>query len=400
MPGPLRGIRVIDMTSYIAGPFACSLLADLGATVIKVEQPEGDMMRYYPSSLPEESRTFLGVNRGKQSIVIDLKAPGGKEALFRLTDAADVIADNMRPGVMRRLGVDYPVLRARNPRLIHLGLTGYGDDGPMAASAGYDQVLQAMAGIATAQGHANGVPPQLQQGSVVDFYASAMGALGVVAALFERCRSAGGQDRGLEGEGQHVGMSLLAATLAMQAGRFVAADGEPADVDRDLHNGKLAGIHPTKEGYLYLQASTPRFWENLCTLVGLPELARDERYDTVRKRAARAQELLPPLHAALRARTAVEWDALMQGQVPCAVVGSINGMFDHPQVLQQGLVERMPHAALGSYRGLARPIVYERSPLAPVSGAPGLGEHTDAVMADAGLSPHEIAALRASGAIR
>ncbi|MES2186154.1 MAG: CoA transferase [Pseudomonadota bacterium] len=395
--GPLRGIRVIDMTAYIAGPFACSLLADLGATVTKVEPPEGDMMRYYPSSLADESRVFLGVNRGKQAIVIDLKAPGGKEALFRLTDSADVIADNMRPGVMQRLGVDYPVLRQRNPRLIHMGLTGYGDDGPMAASAGYDQVLQSMAGIATAQGFANGQPPQMLQGSVVDFYASSMAALGVVAALFARDRP--GED-GTQGAGQHVGLSLLAATLSLQAGRFVATDGEPQDVDRDLHNGKLAGIHPTKEGYLYLQASTPRFWKQLCTLVGLPALAEEERYDTLRKRAALAHELVPLLHGALRAKSAVEWNAVLQGQVPCSVVGSINDMFDHPQVLQQGLVAPMAHATLGGYRGLARPVAYEKTPLSPLCGAPGLGEHTDGLMAAAGLSAGEIAELRASGALR
>jgi formyl-CoA transferase len=389
--GPLQGIRVVDMTAYIAGPFACSLLADLGAEVVKVEPPEGDMMRYYPSSLAQESRTFLGVNRGKKAIVIDLKSPGGVEALFRLTDTADVIADNMRPGVMQRLGVGYAVLRQRNPRLIHLALSGYGDDGPLAGSAGYDQVLQAMAGIATFQGAVNGGAPQLQQGSVVDFYASSLAALGVVAALFRR---------GEKGEGQQVGLSLLAATLSMQAGRFVAADGEPREVDRDLHNGKVAGIHPTREGHLYLQASTPRFWAQLCTLIGLPQLAQDERYDTLRKRAALAPELLPRLHEALRARSAVEWNEILQGHVPCSVVGSINDMFDHPQVVQQGLVEHMPHATLGGYRGLARPIAFEQTPLAPVSGAPGLGEHTDEVMAQAGLSPAEIVALRERGAIR
>jgi crotonobetainyl-CoA:carnitine CoA-transferase CaiB-like acyl-CoA transferase len=388
---PLDGIRVLDMTAYIAGPFACSLLADLGAEVIKVEPPEGDMMRYYPSSLAEESRVFLGVNRGKRSIVIDMKAPGGREAFFSLADTADVVVENMRPGVMKRLGIDYDTLKARNDKLIHLSLTGYGEGGPMRDSAGYDQALQAMTGISVAQGVARGTQPVMIQGSIVDFYASTMAVIGILAGLFERTKSQAGQ---------HVGLSLLQASLAMQAGRLVEADGEPREIDRDLHNGKVAGIHPTKDGYIYFQASTPRFWTNLCTLLGIPELAADPRYDTIRKRGALADELLPRLHEALAAKSAVEWHAVLDGQVPCALVQSVNDMLDHPQVLAEGLIERMEHEALGGYRGLARPISFGRTPLGPSTGAPGLGQHTDAVLAAAGYSADAIAQLRANGAIQ
>jgi len=389
--GPLEGIKVLDMTAYIAGPFACSLLADLGADVIKVEPPEGDMMRYYPSSIATESRTFLGVNRGKQGIVVDLKTKAGTDALVRIVSSMDVVVENMRPGVMTRLGIDYDVLKRSNPRLVYLSLTGYGGAGPMCDSAGYDQVLQSMTGIAVFQGAARDGGPQLIQGSIVDFYASSMAALGIVAALYRRA----------SGEiGQRIGVSLLSAALSMQAGRFVRVDNEPYDIDRDLHGGLVAGIHPTKEGHIYLQASTPRFWMSLCTRIGLPDLATDSRYDSVRKRAALGAELLPKLHTALKVKTAVEWEAILIGHVPCAVVRSINEMFDDPQVIAQGLVERMEHASVGGYQGLARPIVFESTPLGPVHAAPGLGEHTDNILASAGFSATEISELRRSGAVK
>ncbi|MFL1461769.1 CaiB/BaiF CoA transferase family protein [Roseococcus sp. DSY-14] len=355
---PLAGIRVLDLSGYIAGPFAASLLADLGAEVVKVEPPGGDPIRHYPSTLPGRSRVFLGVNRGKRGLVLDLKDPAGKATLLAMADEADVLLENFRPGVMERLGLGWALLSARNPRLVWCSLTGFGETGPLAGAAGFDQVLQAMTGLAALQGQAAGGPPQLLSGSAVDFYAASLAALGIVAALHQRHAT---------GRGERVGMSLLAAALAMQAGRLVWADDEGREADRDLRQGRVAGIHPTRAGFLYLSATTDHFWRALCRLTGLAAMAEDPRFATVRDRAERADAILPALHAALAARTAAEWEALMRGQVPCAVVGGIEDMFDHPQVQAEGLV-----AELEGYRGLASPFRFGDAPRrVPRCGAPG-----------------------------
>lgn len=376
--GPLAGIRVLDLAGYIAGPFAASLLADLGAEVVKVEPPGGDPIRHYPSTLEGESRVFLGVNRGKRGIVLDLKTEEGKAALRRLAAGADVLLENFRPGVMDRLGLGWAALSAANPRLVWCALTGFGEEGPLRDAAGFDQVLQAMTGLAAFQGAARGgvagAAPEIVAGSAVDFYAAALAALGIVAALHRRHAT---------GRGERVGASLLAAALAMQAGRLVWAEGEAREVDRDLRQGRVAGIHPTREGHLYLSATTDRFWRNLCDILGEPGLADDPALATVRARAERAEQILPRLRAALARRTAVEWEALMRGRVPCAVAGRIEDMFDHPQVAAAGLVAEMPHAALGAYRGLAAPLRFGAPPAPPLRGAPCLGEHTEEVLREA-----------------
>src|SRR5262244_2272972 len=269
---PLHGVTVLDLSGYIAGPYGCALLGDLGAAVIKVEPPEGDNLRNYPSTLPHESRAFLGVNRNKHGIGLDLKREEGLGVLRRMVDAADVLVHNFRPSVPARLGIDYERMKAVNPRLIYCALTGYGDRGPLKDRAGYDQVLQTMSGICVEQGKPG--DPQIVYGSAVDFYSASMLALAVSSALFERSRT---------GRGRYVGVSLLRSALAMQSARLVWADGEGRDVPRDLRSGGITGLHPTKTGSLYLSANTPHFWQALCELTGLGDLAADPRYDTVRK---------------------------------------------------------------------------------------------------------------------
>jgi crotonobetainyl-CoA:carnitine CoA-transferase CaiB-like acyl-CoA transferase len=386
--GPLAGIKVLDLSSYIAGPYGCTLLADLGAQVIKIEPPGGDTLRSYPSSLPHESRGFLGINRSKCAMVLDAKHPEGRKILHRLVASSDVLVHNFRPSVPPRLGIDYETLKALNTRLICCSLTGYGENGPLKDKAGYDQVLQSMTGICTFQGDKENA--EIVLGSPVDFYAASMIAYGVTAALYHRERT---------GEGQHVRISLLGSALAMQSGRFVWADDEPRDVNRDLRSGGITGIHPTKAGEIYLSANTPHFWQSLCELVGLPELAGDPNYDTVRKRARRAEEIVPKIRAALLSRTAIEWEEIFGERVPCCAVRPIEDMFDHPQVLEEGLVANLQSANAGNYRGFANPMKFSTSELAPSTGAPALGQHTDQILATFGLSPKEIADLRQAGVI-
>ena len=376
-PGPLSGVRVLDLSSYIAGPYGCAMLADQGAAVIKIEPPDGDNLRKYPSTLQDESRAFIGVNRGKKGITLDLKRPEQHAVLLKLVREADVLVHNFRPGVPPRLGIDHERLSLINPRLIYCALTGYGETGPLKDKAGYDQVLQTMTGMCALQGKRGGAP-EIIYGSVVDYYAAALLAAGVSSALFERERS---------GLGQFVGVSLLRSALTMQSARLIWAEGESLDIGRDMRSGGVTGIHPAREGHIYISANTPRFWKALCAKVGLGHLADDPRYDTVRKRAEQGAEIVPQLHAALAAHGALEWEALFGDEVPCAAARKVEDMFDDPQVLAEEVMTTIDHPVIGRYRGVARPIKFGRTPGPMPFAAPTFDQDTRAVIAAAAALP-------------
>ena len=387
--GPLDGVTVLDLCSYLAGPYGCTLLADLGARVIKVESPQGDMLRQFPSSLPGESRFFLGTNRGKHPMALDLKHPEGLAVLHRMVETADVLVENFRPSVPARLGIDYPRLKAVNPRLVYCGLTGYGDTGPLSEKGGFDQVLQCLSGMAVFQG---GGPDKAQVvlGSVLDYFTSALLAYGVASALFHRERS---------GAGQYLSLSLLRSALTIQAGRFVWTDSESREVPRDSGAGGLTGIHPTRDGGLYISVHSNHFFAALCELIGRPELARDPRCATMRSRAAHAAELVPELRAALAARRALEWEEIFGERVPCAAVRPIEDMFDHPQVIAEDLVTTLDHPVVGRYRTMTKPIKFADTPGPPPTPSPVFGQHSEEILAAYGYSAQDIAALRERGAI-
>ncbi|WP_430387546.1 CaiB/BaiF CoA transferase family protein [Dyella sp. 20L07] len=372
--GPLAGIRVLDLSAYIAGPYGCTLLADQGADVIKIEPPGGDNLRQYPSTLASESRAFLGVNRSKRGVVLDLKRVEDHAALLKLVRDADVLVHNFRPGVAERLGIDHDRLNLINPRLIYCAITGYGETGPMKDKAGYDQVLQTMTGMSTLQGKRGG-PPEVIYGSVVDYYAAALLAAGVASALFERERS---------GLGQFVGVSLLRSALTMQSARMIWAEGESLDIGRDMRSGGVTGIHPTRDGYIYISANTPHFWRALCEKTGLERLRDDSRYDTVRKRAETYQEIVPQLHEALAAHSALEWEELFGDEVPCAAARRIEDMFEHPQALAEGMIATFKHPAVGRYRGVTHPIKFGRTPGPEAFAAPALNQDGAAILTSIG----------------
>lgn len=366
--GPLSGIRVLDLSAYIAGPYGCSLLADQGADIIKVEPPGGDNLRQYPSTLAGENRAFLGVNRSKLGVMLDLKQDGDRAVLLDLVDQADVLVHNFRPGVPERLGIGHDELAARNPRLIYCAVTGYGEEGPLRTRAGYDQVLQSMTGMCVLQGPPG--TPEITYGSPVDYYAAALVAAGVASALYERERS---------GAGQYVGVSLLRSALTMQSARLVRAEGEDPGISRDMRSGGITGLHPTAAGHLYLSANTPHFWRALCERTGLADLLGDSRLDTVKGRAAHADEIIPRLRAALLAKTAEQWETLLGDAVPCSVARSIDDMFDDPQVAAEAMLSDIPHPVLGSYRGVTRAIKFGRTPGPDPFSAPLLDQDSESL---------------------
>ena len=389
-PGPLSGVRVLDLSAYIAGPYGCTMLADQGAEVIKIEPPDGDNLRNYPSTLQAESRAFMGVNRSKWGLALDLKQPDGLALLLRLVREADVLVHNFRPSVPKRLGIAYEQLSQLNPRLIYCAVSGYGETGPMKDKAGYDQVLQTMTGMCMLQGKRGGAP-EIIYGSVVDYYAAALLAAGVASALFERERS---------GLGQYVGVSLLRSALTMQSARMIWADGEPLDIGRDMRSGGVTGIHPTRDGHLYVSANTARFWQALCAKTGLGALALDPRYASVRQRAQHAAEIVPRLHAALATRSALEWEAAFGDEVPCAAARRIEDMFDHPQVVAEEMIATLQHPVVGAYRGVTRPIKFGRTPGPAPFASPTLGQDTEALLEASGCTPQERARLRANQSVR
>lgn len=363
--GPLCGVKVLDLSAYIAGPYGCSLLADQGAEVIKIEPPAGDNLRNYPSTLSSESRAFLGVNRSKLGLVLDLKTDEGKSILMDLIQEADVLVHNFRPNVPPRLGISYEQLEKINPRLIYCAITGFGETGPLKDKAGYDQVLQAMTGMSVLQGKKDG-PPEILYGSVVDYYASSLISSGVASALYEREKS---------GKGQYVGISLMRAALTMQSARMIWANDEPKNVGRDMRSGGITGIHPTKEGYIYISANTPHFWKSLCGKVGLPDLCQDERFDSVRKRSIAQAEIVPILRNALSQKSAMEWEEIFGEEVPCSAIRQIEDMFDFPQVLAEDMIATYEHPVVGQYRGFKHPIKFSRTPSSEPFAAPTLGQH-------------------------
>lgn len=394
---PLEGVKVLDLSAYIAGPYGCTLLGDMGADVIKVEPPEGDNLRKYPSTLEAESRAFLGINRNKRGLCLNLKEAAGYEVLVRLVREADVLVHNFRPGVPERLRIDFATLSAVNPRLIYCAMTGYGAAGPMARYAGYDQVLQSMTGMCASQAKADG-PPEVLYGSVVDYYGASLISNSVSAALYRREKT---------GHGQAIEVSLLGSALAMQSARLVWAEGEPRHVERDMRSGGITGIHPTREGHLYLSANTPHFWRALCGHLDLPELADDPEYDTVKKRAAQAAVLVPRVRQALARASASEWAERFGQSVPCAQVRPVEDMFDHPQVQALGFMKPYHSETAGGYLGLAQWAHFGPVSGEPASGgaamgrgAPGQGEHSRNILSTLGYTPDEVEQLVSSAVVQ
>jgi len=378
MTGALDGIRVVDLTSYIAGSYGAMMLADLGADVIKVEAIEGDSFR--------ELSGFYGWNRGKRSLAVNLKEPDGRAIVHRLAQHADVVMENMRPGVVERLGVDYETLRAINPRLIYSTVTAFGSDGPYKDRPGFDPLLQAMGGLMTLQGF--GEAPQYLRIAPTDYYCAALACQAILAALFVRERT---------GRGQRVQTSLLQAVLALQSGLVVDYPGH-AVVYRNTPTYRLYQAGDGES--FFLAVGNQSFWVKLCKVIGREDLAQDPRFGSWVARRDNAEALMPLLESAFASKPAAEWVRILtDNDIPAALTQSLQQFMRDPAVLYHKMIVQYDHPELGPLSLMGQPLRFSETQAPDAGPPPTLGQHTTQVLRQAGYADHEIADLRRRGVV-
>ena len=375
MSSPLQGVRVIDLTRALAGPYATQMLADAGADVIKIERPDGgdDSRSWGPPFVGEgdarESAYFLSINRGKRSVVLDLKEAADLRELRRLIQGADVLVENFRPGVMERLGLGEAELEGLNPRLVVLSITGFGEGGPDGHRPGFDQILQGEAGLMSMTGPAGG-PPTKVGVPIGDILAGMFGAFGVSAALLERERS---------GRGQWVRTSLLAGMIAVhtfQGTRWLLAGEVPSPSGNRHPLIAPYGTYACEDGALNIAVGSEGLWQRFAPLVDLEP--NDARFRTNDLRVARVEELEAAMSPALLAKSMDAWMALLdEAGIPAGRILSLDRVYASPQVAHLGLIEEVEHHALGRLRLPGSPLRYGRSVGGPVRPPPRLGEHND-----------------------
>ncbi|MEP6695131.1 MAG: CoA transferase [Chloroflexota bacterium] len=389
----LDGIRVLELTNFMAGPFCGMLLADLGADVIKVENPKGgDFTRNAAPFLDGESAGFLAVNRNKRSIAIDLKADRGRELFLDLVRRSDIVIENLRPGTLDDLGIGYAVLSEVNPRIILSSASGFGQTGPYKDRAALDLIVQGMSGLMSITGEGDGRPPVKIGVPISDLSAAIFGAYAILAALRVRDR---------EGVGQHIDVSMLESAIALQAWETSSyfATGEVPRPLGSAHrvNAPYQAVK-SADGYITIGATTPGNWHTFCVTLGLEHLENDARFAKVSERRRNYKELAALIEEVTVTRPSEHWyRALERAGVPCGVLYSLDQVLSDEHVRARGVVREVEHTTLGKVRVTGSPVRFSRTPVRVERAGPLLGEHTREILGE--LGRRDVDALEGDGVV-
>jgi crotonobetainyl-CoA:carnitine CoA-transferase CaiB-like acyl-CoA transferase len=394
MLAPLTGIKVLDLTRAMAGPFCTQLLGDLGADVIKIESINGgDETRFWGPFWNEVSCYFLSANRNKKSIAVNLKDKAGSSIARTLAEHADVVIENFRPGAMARLGLDYSSLASANPRLIYCSLSGFGQDGPRAQEPAYDLLMQAFGGLMSLTGYADGEPVRAGL-PVTDLTAGLYAAIGILTALFSRASS---------GEGQKVETSLLEGQVSWLSYYLVGyfANREiPRGMGSAHHSLTPYSAYRARDGYFVIAVGNDLQWKRLCDALGAIDLGKDERFFTNTGRLNYREDMDAALNKIFQESTVSELvERINICEVPCGPINTVDKIVNDPQVRHMHMIEQVPHAKIPDLSLSGVPIKFSKTPAKIQMAPPMLGEHTDQILLDLGFSPEKIAELRKNGAV-
>jgi crotonobetainyl-CoA:carnitine CoA-transferase CaiB-like acyl-CoA transferase len=396
VPSPLAGLKVLDLSQIMAGPYCTMVLADLGAEVIKVEKAgKGDDSREMGPYVNGESASFAHINRNKKGIVINLKVPDGREVLYQLARWADVVVENFRVGVTKTLAVDYDTLSRINPRLVYCSISGYGQTGPYAGKGGFDLVAQGITGMMSMTGETGGRP--LKAGiAVYDIGAGITAAYAILAARIHQMTT---------GEGQHIDISLAECGLPWfiwEAAAYFANGTVPKATGSRHRISAPYQAFKTGDGYIVIGAANQRSWERLCNgVLGRPELIADPRFATNSLRQTHVEELEVLLEEAFAQADAATWiSRCEESGVPCGPINDFAQALEDPHFKARRMVEEVEHPLMGRMKMLGIPTKFSRTPGSVQTAAPTLGQHTDSVLRGLGISPDRISELRATGAVQ
>jgi len=390
---PLSGMRVLDLGRFVAGPFCGVLLADMGADVIKIEIPErGDEMRYHGVLVNGESAYFIMMNRNKKSLTLDLRSEDGKEIFQKLVRSADVVLENFRPDVMRKLGFHYDALRTLNPGIVYCGISGFGKEGPYALRPSFDFIAQGMSGLMSITGFANGEPVRVGI-PISDQVAALYAAYGILAALQARQRT---------GEGQEVQISLvdgIISLLSFQADTYFGGGAAPERAGNDHPITAPYGTFKALDGYINVAPAGDPMWERFARALGLAELIHDPRFLTNDLRRENRQEINRMITAITSKRTMADWiDYLNNAGVPCGPIYALDQTFADPQVQHQEMLLQIEQPS-GKVKTLGFPLKLSKTPAALHRPAPQLGQHSTEILRGLGYSAADVDAFRAKGVI-
>ena len=393
MTRALDGIRVLDLTQVMAGPYCTMVLCDMGADVIKVEPPTGDSTRRMPGAVGTDSPSFNAVNRGKRGVVVDLKQAAGRNTVRRLAVSADVLVENYRPGVLSRFGLGYVELASRHPTLVYASISGYGQTGPSAWKGGFDLVAQGVSGLMSVTGEAGG-PPVKVGVPITDLGAGLFAVSGILAALLARART---------GRGQLVDTSLVDAGVALsvwEATQYFSGRGVPESLGSAHRMNAPYQAVRCADGYITVGAANDRIFRRLCDALGHPEWAADPDHRDDEHRIRNRVALAARIEAVMTSRPRAHWLALFEiCDIPCGPINNYEEVMADPHILARELVVETDHPTLGCIKTLGTPLKLSDTPLTPGRPAPLLGQHTDEVLGEVGLTADEIAELRRVGAV-